>query len=336
MKLITKISMIAVVMTAIIACGKEPAGSPYPDKSGDWTETVMMTVSHELGTYYGMEGIPQPSMKIKEEGWEDWQPEPFSGIEDFEYIRGYEYVLKVEKTHIAEPPMDAPSIRYRLVEIISQEFKLGEGYNMHDDCLFYWETSELLEGEFSEIPLEEIQDEQYLIIYGSQTDEATAYLKEHGFTIMETSEESPEKFISHNGVDNYIQMTVKGNGNTDGIPGIQYVAPLYNYVFSEPQTVVGRTNLVTVTIEYHDGNKDYFQRNLKWLEAYGANLGTYPVLTREHHDYTSMTGWGTLFFSVTNQSKGNAVEIHNWLQEVGGYEITSIEFPELTASGDND
>ena len=41
-------------------------------------------------------------------------------IQDFEFEWGYHYVLQVEKTHLAQPPMDASSVTFKLKKVISK------------------------------------------------------------------------------------------------------------------------------------------------------------------------------------------------------------------------
>ena len=41
-------------------------------------------------------------------------------IEGFTYIEGYEYVLKVSKTTIKNPPADGSSISYKLIQVVSK------------------------------------------------------------------------------------------------------------------------------------------------------------------------------------------------------------------------
>jgi hypothetical protein len=251
------------------------------------------------------------------------------------YIKGYEYVIKVEKTHLVNPPMDASSVRYKLKEIVSQEFRISEGYTMHDDVLFYWETWDGDKGSYRELELSIIEDEHFIIIKEAEKGNAVDYLAEKGFSVMENSTDDPSKFLSHNGVKDCIQMTVKGTGNLDELPGSVYVAPLYYYVFSEPQSIIGRTNLLTVWFECQ-GNEDFFKRNIAWIQAYGEILGLITISTKEYFDHTDQSCWGYVSFAVTNQSAGNVVEIHNWFQEAARYEITDVKFPELASEPDND
>ena len=92
----------------------------------DWSESVKVYVASETGVYFsswwGLDN-PAEGMKIKEEKMDYWYTVHFETIEDFTYERGYEYILKVKKTHLANPPADGSSVRYRLIEILSKELK---------------------------------------------------------------------------------------------------------------------------------------------------------------------------------------------------------------------
>lgn len=51
----------------------------------------------------------------------------YNKIQDFEYEEGYEYVIKVEKSEIENPQMDASSLQFSLSKIISVEKKSSIG-----------------------------------------------------------------------------------------------------------------------------------------------------------------------------------------------------------------
>mgnify|MGYP001137860124 FL=1 len=53
---------------------------------------------------------------VRENNETEWKKH--DGIIDFEYKKGYKYQLKVEKTILANPPMDGPKIKYRLIEVL--------------------------------------------------------------------------------------------------------------------------------------------------------------------------------------------------------------------------
>lgn len=44
----------------------------------------------------------------------------YGNIQGFEYEPGYQYTLKVKQFDVANPPADAPNVRYELVEIINK------------------------------------------------------------------------------------------------------------------------------------------------------------------------------------------------------------------------
>ena len=94
--------------------------SCFEKEAKDKIEEVTMYVSHETGIYYGMLSSPVEGMLIKEEGWQDWESRPFQEISGFEYIKGHKYTLLVEKTTLANPPMDASSVKYKLISIVEQ------------------------------------------------------------------------------------------------------------------------------------------------------------------------------------------------------------------------
>ncbi|WP_273008002.1 DUF4377 domain-containing protein [Chryseobacterium sp.] len=61
-------------------------------------------------------------MQVKENASENWS-NFYSNIEGFTYEPGYEYVLKVKTEKIANPPADASSIKYTLIEQVSKTKK---------------------------------------------------------------------------------------------------------------------------------------------------------------------------------------------------------------------
>lgn len=87
------------------------------------TMKKLRVFSAEMGEYfpiYDLE-LKKEGMKVKEEESEGWSALAFSEIEGFEYEKGYEYVLKVKKTTLANPPMDGNEVRYKLIKIVSKD-----------------------------------------------------------------------------------------------------------------------------------------------------------------------------------------------------------------------
>lgn len=98
----------------LIGCNKD-------DMLKDRVETVTLYVSPQTGSYqpWGSEQ-PVECMLVKEAGETDYQPLAFGAIAGFTYEKGYAYTLSVEKTTLANPPADASSVTYKLLQIIEK------------------------------------------------------------------------------------------------------------------------------------------------------------------------------------------------------------------------
>ena len=72
-----------------------------------------------------------------------WTQLDFNGIKGFTYERGHEYYLSVERTILANPPMDAPNRTYTLLRIISDRFvtepeiPIDKEINSEEDIEYY-------------------------------------------------------------------------------------------------------------------------------------------------------------------------------------------------------
>ncbi|MBQ8421400.1 MAG: DUF4377 domain-containing protein [Bacteroidales bacterium] len=319
-----------VVAIAVIATSCErlsSSDSDKVDKTKDWTEVVTMVVSHEISAVYDMEGIPSEGMMVKEDGKKNWNPMYFWEIEGFEYIRGFEYLLKVEKTHLVDPPQDASSVKYKLIEILSEEFKLGEGYVMSDEYIHYAPTSYREEFRTS---ITKKQNEYYLIIKKSEKTNALAFLADNGYTIMENSEDKTGTFLILPGkLQDTFQITVKGSGDINQTPGVIYAAPLYHDDQNFKVQSFGRGNMVSVGFPYQ-WDQDKQMRHITYIERYAEQLNIYLV------DKILSEYGNALIFGVTNESAGNAIEVYNWFSEAAGYSIVNIEYPEWMPTPDED
>lgn len=92
--------------------------------SDDDSEVLQVTVSSNPAyscIFYGC-CWPTEVMQISED-LRSWDYLGFGEIEGFQYERGYEYVLRIKKSNIANPPADAPSVRYELLDVLSKEKK---------------------------------------------------------------------------------------------------------------------------------------------------------------------------------------------------------------------
>lgn len=84
----------------------------------DKPEAKTMVVASRQVDCYGVG--KQKCFLYKEEGEKAWQY-LYQDIQGLKYEPGYEYILKVRQESIANPPADAPSIRYVLERIVSKE-----------------------------------------------------------------------------------------------------------------------------------------------------------------------------------------------------------------------
>jgi heat shock protein HslJ len=62
---------------------------------------------------------PQKCLQVREEPGADWQFH-YSGIEGFNYEPGYNYTLRIREEAVENPPADASSIRWILVDIVDK------------------------------------------------------------------------------------------------------------------------------------------------------------------------------------------------------------------------
>jgi hypothetical protein len=60
-------------------------------------------------------------MKIRQQGKTDWNYLHMGAIKSFDYVKGHEYILKLKVTRLDNPPADAGSHVYELVEILSDK-----------------------------------------------------------------------------------------------------------------------------------------------------------------------------------------------------------------------
>lgn len=316
MKHIFLLLTVTFVAAASFSCDK-----PNPDKTTDTDiELITLYVNSELGVYNdGESGLQMDAMMVREDEDAEWSIRTLNSIEGFEYCRGFEYELKVEKSHIENPAEGASSIAYKLVEVLSEEFKLGEGYVMSDEYIHYATTSYREEFRSS---ITKKQNEYYLILKKSQKTDAIAFLAGNGYAIMENSEEKTGNFFILSGkLQDTFQMTVKGSGDINKTPGVIYVAPLYHDDQNFKVQSFGRGNMVSVGFPY-EWDQDKQMRHITYIERYAEQLNIYLI------DKILSEYGNALIFGVTNESAGNAIEIYNWFSEAAGYSIVNMEYPE--------
>lgn len=84
-------------------------------------EMIEMYVSAETKSYPASEFFPAIEyLWVKEKKESEYTLLCFGEIRGFQYEKGYEYKLLVEKTILANPPADGSNVQYRLIEILSK------------------------------------------------------------------------------------------------------------------------------------------------------------------------------------------------------------------------
>lgn len=93
------------------------------DEPRDKTKDIIMSVSEETGIMYDIfddkREYPIVCLRIMDEDFPgEWRNLAMNAIEGFDYESGHRYTLKVRRTIFANPPADASSYTYRLLEIL--------------------------------------------------------------------------------------------------------------------------------------------------------------------------------------------------------------------------
>lgn len=93
----------------------DPA-SPVSTSNASTIETLF--VRDQRATCEG-EGTRE-CLQVRSSAGDEWR-NLYAPIVGFEYEPGNSYELKVEVSKIAKPPADAPSLEYRLLEVVSKQ-----------------------------------------------------------------------------------------------------------------------------------------------------------------------------------------------------------------------
>ncbi|MCD7970933.1 MAG: DUF4377 domain-containing protein [Alistipes sp.] len=110
--------VIYICCITLYACSATRAKTPVDPYTEIWT-VASQTVN--------CSGVAlQRCLLIKPDGAADWELF-YSGISGFDYEPGFEYVIAVHREYVDNPPMDASSVRYKLIEIISKAMKDSDG-----------------------------------------------------------------------------------------------------------------------------------------------------------------------------------------------------------------
>lgn len=110
-------------MASLVGCGSEKATAPAVVSPSTGSEAGAKQVKtlfvHEARVDCEGEG-PRKCLQVRESESDEWTFF-YSTIEGFDYEEGTRYELRVSVEEVPNPPADASSLRYVLVEIVSQE-----------------------------------------------------------------------------------------------------------------------------------------------------------------------------------------------------------------------
>jgi hypothetical protein len=114
-------SLSAVALLALGACAQTPAVEPaplVPASKGGVVEKVVYVASEMRPCTAGV--ARTTCLQVRETESAPWELHYF-GYEGFEHKPGVEYRLRVRGTPVVNPPADASSIRWSLIEILDQK-----------------------------------------------------------------------------------------------------------------------------------------------------------------------------------------------------------------------
>ena len=114
---------IFVMCTALLSLA---SCSSDDDNAKDIVNEINMSVSAEPGVMYDLfDSMGEHPIECMQVMTEDepgqWQNLYFSAVKGFTYERGHEYVLRVKRTILANPPQDASNRTYELVRILADK-----------------------------------------------------------------------------------------------------------------------------------------------------------------------------------------------------------------------
>jgi hypothetical protein len=92
------------------------------DEEKDWTEQKLVEVGPYIVPVYVWEdpNIYVDGIRVKNLGSSRWEPYCLDFIQGFEFEPGYYYELKVEVTHLGNPPADGYDITCRLISEVAK------------------------------------------------------------------------------------------------------------------------------------------------------------------------------------------------------------------------
>ncbi len=117
-KVINMKKFLAIPLFLLLAGCNDATSTESANSASTSDTTKTLLVDSQLYDCVGV--APMKCMKVKELPSGEWSLF-YQNIEGFEYKAGTEYTLKVNVTDIPNPPADAPSVKYTLVEIVDKK-----------------------------------------------------------------------------------------------------------------------------------------------------------------------------------------------------------------------
>lgn len=117
MRTFRHVLILVVVFSGLLACdNKDDSSKKKPP--GKITEMAVGDQKVACASFLGSVPNTSDCLSVQEAGYEF--PMSLSEIEGFSYEPGYVYRIRVELIPVENALQDAPSLRYRLVEVLSK------------------------------------------------------------------------------------------------------------------------------------------------------------------------------------------------------------------------
>jgi hypothetical protein len=119
---IKHVLVIGLLFAIIAGCGDGASDNDLDGSGGGSTETEYATKTFFINSHLvDCVGVgPRMCMQVRENEQDEWEFF-YDEIEGFTYEEGYLYAVLVEVVDVEDPPADASSIEYTLIEILSKE-----------------------------------------------------------------------------------------------------------------------------------------------------------------------------------------------------------------------
>lgn len=121
--MLRRLAIASTVLALLSACSSDKAAAPPPANGGSVNDAgqgeVKTLFVHEARVDCEGEG-PRKCLQVRESENDEWTLF-YSNIEGFDYEEGTRYELLVRVEEVPDPPADGSSLRYVLVEIVSEE-----------------------------------------------------------------------------------------------------------------------------------------------------------------------------------------------------------------------